>query len=219
MPSNTVLHEEENSFEPSIMIPETRKILSADFYLRPTLEVAKDLLGKIFVRKQSGLELAGKIVEVEAYHQDGDEASHSYKGRTARNALMFDAGGRLYVYFIYGMHFCMNVTTEKDGIGAAVLIRGIEPVHGIEDMRKRRGPDISFLQLTNGPAKCCQAFGIGRSHNGASLCGPEICILEAPSVIDADIGVSSRIGITSGRKLEWRFFVKGNPFVSGFRKR
>ena len=192
--------------------------LSHTFYSLPTLEVARNILGKIFVRKIDNKILAGHIVEVEAYHQDGDRASHSFRGMTARNEVMFREGGFLYVYFTYGMHFCMNIVTEEKNTGAAVLIRAIEPLAGIEIMRKNRGEKISLHNLTNGPAKCCQAFSIARNENGTDLSGKTIYILDAPRIQDSSVGCSARIGIKESTELQWRFFIKGNAFVSRMKK-
>jgi DNA-3-methyladenine glycosylase len=186
----------------------------SSWYQRPTLEVARDLLGALFVRHAGRTILSGTIVEVEAYHGDADEASHAYRGRTARNDAMFLAGGHLYVYFTYGMHFCMNVVTEAEGTGAAVLIRGIEPVDGISIMRRNRGGRAADLDLTNGPAKCCQAFGITRAQNGASLTGPEFFIHPCATVPEDDVRRSRRIGIRRSVDLPWRLSIQGNPSVS-----
>jgi DNA-3-methyladenine glycosylase len=197
------------------MLIRSENILAESFYLRPTLTVARELLGKILVHQVGPAFVAGRIVETEAYHQDGDASSHTYRGQTERNEVMFRKGGVLYVYFTYGMHFCMNVVTEAEGIGAAALIRAIEPLEGLDIIQARRGKDKKPFDLTNGPAKCTQAFGIDRRHNGASLRGPELYILDAPEVDEDRIGTSPRIGISSSRELEWRFFLKGVPFVSG----
>jgi DNA-3-methyladenine glycosylase len=185
--------------------------LLRSFYLQPTLTVAKELLGKYFVRAVPEGILVGKIIEVEAY-LPGDEASHSFRGQTKRNEVMFLKGGHLYVYFTYGMHFCANVVTEKEGVGAAVLIRGIEPLRGIEIMEKNRG--LTGFNLANGPAKICQAFSLGRIENGTNLLGKEIYITEGEAVRNSQIGTSSRIGITNGKDKQWRFFLKDNPWIS-----
>ena len=113
--------------------------LSREFYLRPTLKVAKDLIGKFLVRRLNGKLLIGRIVEIEAYLGEKDPASHAYKGKTKRNEVMFGEGGHLYVYFTYGMHFCSNVVTEQEGIGHAVLLRAVEPLQGLETMARNRG--------------------------------------------------------------------------------
>ena len=199
--------------ETSITIDESKK-LPREFYVRPTLTVAREVLGKIFVRRIGKITLAGRIVEVEAYHQDGDASSHSSRGKTQRNEVMFRQGGFLYVYFTYGMHFCMNIATEGEGVGAAVLLRGIEPLLGWEVMRKNRGDHISLHNLTNGPAKCTQAFQIARRENGVDLCGENIFLLDAPRIAEEHVLRTERIGIRASTDLKWRFFVKGNAWVS-----
>ena len=184
------------------------------FFAQPTLTVARHMLGMRLVRHLGGTTMAARIVEVEAYHQDGDQAAHSYGGKTRRNAVMFGPPGFLYVYFIYGMHFCMNAVTEPEGTGAAVLIRGLEPLEGIEKMRANRGAHILERNLTNGPAKACAAFAIGRQENGISLKGPGLCLDADETVPECDIATSPRIGISKSKNLLWRFCIKGNPFVS-----
>ncbi len=193
------------------------KKLPRSFYLRPTLLVAKDLLGKILVRKIGKTTLSGKIVEVEAYLGAKDSASHAYRGKTKRNEVMFGDGGFLYVYFTYGMHFCANVVTGKKDVGHAVLIRALEPLKGIQTMRKNRGfaaDEGDEHSLTNGPAKLCQAFNIKRNNNGVDLLGNEIFLAEGESIPASDVGTSVRIGITQAKEKKWRFFVKGNKWVS-----
>jgi DNA-3-methyladenine glycosylase len=191
-----------------------QKILPRAFYERPTLEVAKSLLGKVFTHRTDDCQLSGYIVEVEAYHQDGDSASHSYHGRTSRNDIMFGPAGHLYVYFIYGMHYCMNVVTEEEGIGAAILIRAVEPVSGIDEMHLNRGSNKNLQELTSGPAKSCQAFGISGVHNGFSLINSEIYILDSDALPDSAITASERIGIQKSAELPWRFTVWDNYFLS-----
>lgn len=189
-------------------------ILPPEFYRRATLEVARDLLGKTFIRRIGGVMLGGRIVEVEAYHQDGDEAAHSFRGRTPRNDVMFRDGGALYVYFTYGMHFCMNVVTEAEGVGAAVLIRAIEPVEGIEIIRSNRPRARRDIDLANGPAKLCQALAIGREHNGLPLDGSIVGIADAPAVPESSMLVTTRVGISRSLELPWRFFLASSPYVS-----
>jgi len=188
--------------------------LPRSFYFRPTLQIARQLLGKLIVRNFHGERLIGRIVEVEAYRGSLDPASHAYRGKTMRNEVMFWEGGHLYVYFTYGMHFCANVVTQREGVAEAVLIRGIEPVRGIETMRRLRGRRVKDKDLTNGPAKFCEAFGIKRAENGLSLLGDEIYLVRGEPVKKSLIGVSTRIGIRTGTDKKWRFFVKGNPWVS-----
>jgi len=193
------------------------KKLPRSFYTRPTLLVAKDLLGKIIVRRVGRTILSGKIVEVEAYLGAKYPASHAYRGKTKRNEVMFHEGGLLYVYFTYGMHFCANVVTGKKDIGEAVLIRAIEPLVGVEAMKRNRGAAekrLTEVNLTNGPAKLCQALGIERKENGTDLLGDKIFLTDGESMSKSDIGTSVRIGITQGRDKRWRFFVKNNEWVS-----
>lgn len=193
----------------------SRKLPRA-FYLQPTLDVARALLGMYLVRKTPTGRLAGRIVEVEAYLGDLDPASHSYRGRTARNDVMFWKGGHLYVYFTYGMHFCGNVVTESEDVGRAILIRAVEPVEGIPVLVRHRGTTPAGIeQLCNGPAKFCKAFSIGRRQNGVDLCGTKIWIEQrGPQLAGELIGTSSRVGISAGKHHRWRFFVKGSEFVS-----
>jgi DNA-3-methyladenine glycosylase len=184
------------------------------FYLRPTLQVARNLLGQFIVRNYHGKKLIGRIVEVEAYRGSIDPASHAFRGKTKRNEVMFWEGGHLYVYFTYGMHFCANVVTREAGVAEAVLIRSVEPILGIDVMQRLRGKNVSGFDLTNGPAKFCQAFGINRKENGVSLLGNEIYLVRGRRIQRSAIGVSTRVGIRNGVEKKWRFFVKGNEWVS-----
>jgi DNA-3-methyladenine glycosylase len=204
------------------------KPLPRSFYLRPALQVARDLLGKHIVRKIGTKLLIGKIVEVEAYCK-GDPASHAFHGRTKRNDVMFWEGGHLYVYFTYGMHFCANVVAGNEGIGEAVLIRAVEPLVGIEVMKINRyssnkSQNLKFLNLkslinlTNGPAKFCQAFGISRKENGLDLLDSNIFIINGKALPSLSIVRSARIGIRTGIEKKWRFFVNENPWVSNLKK-
>jgi len=193
--------------------------LPISFYTRNVQIVAKELLGKIFVRKYSSSFLSGRIVEVEAYDGSVDESAHSFIGKTKRNEVMFNGGGLLYVYFTYGMHFCANVVTGKVNEGCAVLIRAVEPIDGIDLMSQNRFHKISLsekekLNLTNGPAKFCQAFAITKEQNGISLLSDEIFIINANKINPIEIVNSKRIGIKKSVDLPWRYFIKDNPFVS-----
>lgn len=195
------------------------KKLKKSFYRRELISVARDLLGKMLVKSNGREFLAGKIVEVEAYDGDLDEAAHSYGGITKRNEIMFEAGGYLYVYFTYGAHHCCNVVTGKKGQGTAVLIRAVEPVLGLERLIKNRfgrklKNEKELINLTSGPGKICAAFRIERKHSGADLMGKEIFILDGEKIKSKDIGVSKRIGITRSVDLPWRFFIKNNPYLS-----
>lgn len=196
-----------------------KRKLPREFYTRNLILVARDLLGKILVKKTGRKIISGRIVEVEAYHGDYDEASHAFIGKTKRNEVMFKEGGHLYVYFTYGTHYCANVVAGSEGKGIAVLIRAVEPVDGIKEMSKNRFGKLVLSQkerinLTNGPGKLCQAFALNKQYNGMDLTGNEIYILDQPKVDRKKIGVSKRIGITKAVDLPWRFFIKGNPFLS-----
>jgi DNA-3-methyladenine glycosylase len=147
----------------------------------------------------------GRIIEVEAYRED-DPASHTFPGRTARNAVMFGPAGHLYVYFTYGMHHCANVVTGPDGVGTAVLLRAVEPLEGIAVMRERRG---GRSQLADGPAKLCQAFAIGPEHNGVDVCrGSGVGLFDDGTPPPADPLVGPRVGITKAVDQPWRWRVR-----------
>lgn len=186
-------------------------ILPKKFYAQPTQRVAPELLGQLLVFEHPQYVLAGKIVEVEAYLPEGDPGCHAAGGKTPRNSVMFGPPGFSYVYFCYGNHFLLNVVTEKENVPGAVLIRSVEPIDGIEWMqRNRRKQDIR--QLTNGPGKLTQAFGITKVHNQMSMVRKPLYIQKRD--FTGTIGRSSRIGLSQGSKLPLRFFVKNNPFVS-----
>jgi DNA-3-methyladenine glycosylase len=186
--------------------------LNRKFYNRPTLKVAKEFLGKYLVVEKGGNYVSGKIVETEAYIGPNDPASHAYRGMTPRNKIMFGDPGYAYVYFIYGMHHCLNFVTERKGFPAALLIRALEPADGIEIMKKRRKVE-HLKNLTNGPAKLCQALGIDRTLNGVDLCS-DLIYVEDRGNNPIKIASSSRMGITEGRDKKWRFYVEDNKFVS-----
>ncbi len=178
--------------------------LPRNFYLQPTLRVAEELLGKVLVHQSPQGKLRGRITETEAYIGPEDLACHASKGRTPRTEIMFGKGGHAYVYFIYGMYDMFNIVTEKAGHPAAVLVRSVEVIEGFElavSNRKIKNPK----NLTNGPGKLCQAFGIDRSHNGLDLKGSTIFIEDAPPPKEK-ILTSPRIGIDYAK--EW----KDKPF-------
>lgn len=189
------------------------KKLTKSFYRRNCITVAKELLGKILVVNNGRLKLSGIITETEAYPGKNDEASHSYIGKTKRNEKMFEAGGIAYVYFTYGNHFCFNVVTGKEGLGSAVLIRSLQPLTGTDIMKKNRGT-TDIYNLTTGPGKITQAFGINRKHNGMDLTGDIIYIINNNKKEDFNIVRSKRIGIKKNRDKLFRFTIEGNPFIS-----
>jgi DNA-3-methyladenine glycosylase len=177
------------------------RLLKPDFFASPTLKVAPLLIGKILVAGS----LSGRIVEVEAYTDD--PASHGHR-RTERSAIMHETFGCVYVYFIYGMYHCLNFTTDRAHVGA-VLIRAVEPLTGIEIMRRRRGVTESH-RLCNGPGKLCEAFGIDLSYNWTKV-GERLRLYDGKA---GAVATSPRVGITKAADLHWRFFEEGNPFVS-----
>lgn len=193
--------------------------LNKSFYTRDALVVAKELLGKVIVKINGNKLLSGRVVEVEAYDGDKDKAAHSYPGISKRNKVMFDEGGKLYVYLSYGVHFCCNVVTGIKGKGSAVLIRAIEPIDGTEKMIKNRFTgkflkDSEIFNLTNGPGKVCKAFGISLKEYGTDLTGNKLFFIDSPLRKGEKIGKSERIGISKSTELQWRLFIKDNPYLS-----
>jgi len=190
------------------------KPLPRRFYTRETLTVAEELLGKQLVRHTNNTRLVGKIVEVEAYRGGDDPGSHAYRGMTPRNRLMFGKGGVAYVYFTYGMHHCFNVVTERQNVPGAVLIRALEPLSGIETMRKNRG-NKNVFNLTNGPAKLTEAMNITKKQNGLDLTrSKELFICEPEVKANFEVVSTKRIGIKVGVDKPWRFYIKNDSFVS-----
>jgi DNA-3-methyladenine glycosylase len=183
--------------------------LSVDFYARPVLEVAPDLIGCVV----SHAGCSGVIVETEAYH-DSEPACHAFVGLTARTRTLFGRPGIAYVYRSYGIHALLNAVSEPSGVGAAVLIRALEPLSGIHAMRMRRGLE-RIESLCSGPGKLTQALGIGLEHNGADLAaGPIVFSGRSASWLDVEVTVDRRIGITKAPELPWRFCAKGSRFLS-----
>jgi DNA-3-methyladenine glycosylase len=181
--------------------------LGKKFFNQPTVDIAKALLGKYLVFK----ELKGIIVETEAYLYKDDPGCHASRGPTIRNAPMFKSAGHTYVYLIYGMYHCLNIVSGKEGEGEAVLIRALEPVDGVELMRKRRKTK-KIENLCNGPGKLTQAFGITRKQNNLNLFEGPLYVYN--SKLKPEIECTTRIGLSAGKELELRFFIKGNKFVS-----
>lgn len=196
--------------------PHDRLRLPRDFYARPTLTVARDLIGKTLVRQTSDGLAGGVIVETEAYIAAIDPAAHGYRGKTPRNAVMWGPPGYAYVYFTYGMHCCLNVVTEADGVAAAVLLRALEPTVGLDLMRARRGERIADRDLARGPGRLCAALGLTLAENGADLESDALWIEETPAFpLDAPVVATPRIGITQAADWPWRFVLAGSPWVSG----
>jgi DNA-3-methyladenine glycosylase len=184
------------------------------FYARPALAVARDLLGRVLVHDTPEGRCAGRIVEVEAYRGGSDPASHAYRGRTPRNAVMFGPPGHAYVYFTYGMHHCMNVVTGARGVAEAVLLRAVEPIAGLEHMRRRRGTHEP-ARLARGPGSLTRALGIGREHDGADLVRGTLWIGAGPPGRNGwRIVRGPRVGIRVATERPWRFAYAGHPAVS-----
>jgi DNA-3-methyladenine glycosylase len=196
--------------------------LPRDFYLQDTVTVARALLGCILWRRLGKQLLAARIVETEAYLGANDGASHARRGlRSPRNESMYLHGGHAYVYFTYGMHFCMDVVTQEADIAEAVLLRGAEPLQGIDVIRKHRPKAQRDFDLMNGPGKLCAAMRIDRKLDGEPLDGDTLFITRRDVEIrEEDIAVSPRIGVDgAGDAAAWplRFYLRGNRFVSGKR--
>jgi DNA-3-methyladenine glycosylase len=177
--------------------------LTRSWFERDAPVVAVDLLGKLLVVERAGVVTSGRIVETEAYTAD-DPASHSFGGSTRRNAVMFGPAGHVYVYLSYGLHRCANVVTGRPGDGQAVLLRAIDPVDGIAEMRRRRGRE----PLADGPGKLCQALGIDLSDDGADLTGGDIRIVDDGTPPPTDPITGPRVGISKATDRPWRFRVR-----------
>lgn len=175
--------------------------------------VAPRLLGCLLVREIDGHRMIGRIVETEAYDQN-DSASHSYKGQTPRTKIMFGAPGYLYVYFTYGMHYCCNVVVGPEGYGSAVLIRALEPLEGTVIMQQNRKSVQPLQNVTNGPAKLCQALQIDKRQNGHDLRQSPLRLLIKPPMHTNSITQTTRIGISQAKDAPLRFYETGNPYVS-----
>jgi DNA-3-methyladenine glycosylase len=178
----------------------------------PASQAAQRLLGSILERTLDGHIIQVRIVETEAYDET-DAASHSYKGRTPRNDIMFGPAGYLYVYFTYGMHYCCNIVVGNDRKGAAVLIRAVEPLNGTATLEKFR-PNKHGRELTNGPAKLCKALNIDKRMNGHDLRKPPLRLILTPKMAQKDTRISTRIGISQSKDMVWRFYIANNPYVS-----
>ncbi|SEG89480.1 DNA-3-methyladenine glycosylase [Thermomonospora echinospora] len=193
-------------------------LLGRDFFDRPVEEVAPALLGQVLAHRTEEGEVALRLTEVEAYAGALDPASHSYRGRTPRNAVMWGPPGHVYVYFTYGMHFCMNLVCGPEGKASAVLLRAGEVTDG-RDLAVARRPRSSPRDLARGPARLCQALGIAREHNGLDACAPgsPVRVLTGEPVDPARICTGPRVGVSAAKDVPWRFWIDGEPSVSAYR--
>ncbi len=195
------------------------EVIPQAFYDRDVALVARQLLGKLLVRRSRDGICIGRIVETEAYLASGDSASHSFRGRTKKNAAMFGPPGLAYVYPIHA-RYCMNAVTQQRGCASAVLIRALEPMVGIEIMRKRRGID-KLLDLCRGPARLCEALAVDRNLDGWNMtCSTRLWIAHDSSRRRQRFHItnSARIGVSSAQEAQLRFFIDGSPFVSGLKR-
>jgi DNA-3-methyladenine glycosylase len=199
----------------SIDQPATAQLraLSRDELPRATIALARFLIGRILVRDEDDGRLSGRIVETEAY-PPGDEACHARSGRTARNASLFLAHGHVYVYRAYGVSMMLNLSSEREAVGAGVLIRAVQPLTGIDVMRRQRGLD-DIYRLTKGPGCLAQAFGIDLKLDGSAYAEGNALWLADDGFTAAKLGSSVRIGITRNADKPWRFYLPGNRWVSG----
>jgi DNA-3-methyladenine glycosylase len=194
-------------------------VLPRAFYVDPPDRVAQRLLGKLLVRRQEGVRLAGRIVETEAYFGFDDPAAHAFVGKTLRNEVLFGPPGFAYVYFIYGMHFCLNISCEPEGQAGSVLLRALEPLEGLRTMARLRGlaSATNPRLLASGPGRLCQALGIEReTHNGIDVCsGRSGLHVEDDGFEPGEIEALPRVGIRKAADRPLRFAIAGNRFVSG----
>ena len=186
-----------------------------DLFKQATEDVARELLGCYLCRETEEGLISGMIVETEAYLSINDPACHASRGRTGRNAAMFGAPGSAYIYLIYGIHYCFNVVARPEGIGEAVLIRAVEPVEGIDIMKRRRGINRKITDLASGPGKLCQAFAVDKSFNGHNLREKPLYLADSKEPGDRfRVVATPRIGISSAQDKLLRFAAEGNKFVS-----
>ena len=206
-----------------IRLPASRtpgRPLTRSFFERPAPVVARDLLGRTVESRTAGGRVLVRLVEVEAYAGEDDPASHAWRGPTPRTQVMYGPPGRAYVYFTYGMHWCLNLVCGGDGTAAGVLLRAGEVLEGDELVRSRRGPRPSERRLASGPANLAVALGVDGAWDGLSVIarGSALRVLEGEPVGDKDVVAGPRIGITRAVGTPWRFHLAGNPCVSGPRR-
>lgn len=204
--------------------PRNVKLLRRSFFNRDPREVSAGLLGKLIVRRQGNKVLSGRIVEVEAYLGTDDLAAHAAAGRTERNSVLFGPPGHAYVYFIYGVHYCLNISCLPDGEPGCILVRALEPVTGIQEMAHARGlDDLDFSternlrKLASGPGKLCEALAITRPRdNDKDMVSPrcDLQVMEDGYKV-GKVAITPRIGITKSADMPLRYVIAGNPFVSG----
>ncbi|MBI1852822.1 MAG: DNA-3-methyladenine glycosylase [Planctomycetes bacterium] len=194
-------------------------VLAREFYRRDAVRLARALLGKIVVHETREGVVAGRIVETEAYRGPADRAAHSYGGRrTARNEVMYGPPGHAYVYFIYGMHWCLNVVAAETDVPEAVLLRALEPIEGIDVMRARRGVATRDEHLLRGPGNLCRALGVTREQNGHDFAASPLFIADASPIPASQIARTPRIGVDyagADAARPWRFIIGASPSVSG----
>ncbi|MCP2520149.1 DNA-3-methyladenine glycosylase [SCandidatus Aminicenantes bacterium Aminicenantia_JdfR_composite] len=195
-------------------VKKEKVILERSFFARNSLEVARDILGHILVRESSEGKTSGIIVETEVYRGEDDPASFAYRGRTKRSEPLYGSPGTAFVYMTYGMYYLLNIITEKENFPAAILIRAVEPLEGVELMKKRRKTN-NIRNLASGPGKLAQAFAIDLSLNGVDMTSPYSPLYVGEKKVEAkELVWKPRIGIREGTDRLWRVYVKDNPFVS-----
>ncbi|MEI9914293.1 MAG: DNA-3-methyladenine glycosylase [Candidatus Saccharibacteria bacterium] len=181
------------------------------------VDAAKRLLGSYLIRSLEGVEVVCRIVETEAYDQT-DPASHSYRGMTPRTAVMFGPAGYSYVYFTYGMYYCLNVVVGPENQAAAVLIRAVEPLSGVELIKTNRPKIVDNYMLANGPGKLCLALAVDKQLSGHDLTKEPLRLELKQPVASEDIVTTERIGISKATELKWRFYIKDNPYISRYKR-
>lgn len=194
-------------------------ILPRTFFDRPSVEVAPDLLGRMLVHDTPEGAVSVRITEVEAYSGEADPASHAYRGRTRRNEVMYGPPGHAYVYFTYGMHFCVNLVCLGEGVASAVLLRAGEVVDGLAPARERARAGAPIRDLARGPARLTRALGIARDQNGADVCDPSgpLRVLEGTVGSRAAVRTGPRTGVNAAKDVPWRFYLDADPTVSPYR--